>query len=163
MNASAHSDRPSLFERLALLTHRQLDRRLSRFGVWLMRRTRGSLAGRFNVHALVLSVVGRRSGRSRSVVLQYFPDRDGFIVVATNDGGRTNPAWYLNLVASGEGYVEIAGRRMAVRATKLEGDVAATWWARILEVAPEYKRDTRAAGRSFPVVRLTPVGQAALP
>ena len=163
MNASAHSDRPSLFERLALLTHRQLDRRLSRFGVWLMRRTRGSLAGRFNVHALVLSVVGRRSGRSRSVVLQYFPDRDGFIVVATNDGGRTHPAWYLNLAASGEGYVEIAGRRTAVRATELRGDPAATWWARILDLSPEYERYTRAAGRSFPIVRLTPIAPVALP
>jgi deazaflavin-dependent oxidoreductase (nitroreductase family) len=113
----------------------QLDRRLSRFGVWIMRRTRGSLAGRFN----------------------------GFVVVATNDGGRTHPAWYLNLAASGEGYVEIAGRRTAVRATELRGDPAATWWARILDLSPEYERYTRAAGRSFPIVHLTPIAPVALP
>ncbi|HEU5205398.1 MAG TPA: nitroreductase family deazaflavin-dependent oxidoreductase [Candidatus Limnocylindrales bacterium] len=163
MKASARSDRLSLSERLGLLIHRQLDRRLSRFGVWVMRRTRGALAGRFKVHALVLTVVGRKSGRSRSVVLQYFPDRDGFIVVATNDGGRTNPAWYLNLVASGGGDVEVAGRRIAVRANEMPGGEAATWWARILDVAPEYERYTRAAGRPFPIVRLTPLAPVALP
>lgn len=163
MSASAQSDRLSVLERVTLLIHRQLDRRLSRFGVWVMRRTRGSLAGRFKVHALVLTVVGRKSGRSRSVVLQYFPDRDGFIVVAANDGGRTNPAWYLNLVGSGEGYVEIAGRRIAVRANEMQGYEAATWWSRILELAPDYERYTRAARRSFPIVRLTPVAPVALP
>jgi len=163
MNPSAQSNRLSLWERVVLLIHRQLDRRLSRFGVWVMRRTRGALAGRFKVHALVLTVVGRKSGRSRSVVLQYFPDRDGFVVVATNDGGRTHPAWYLNLAASGEGNVEIAGRRIAVRATEMPADEAATWWARILDVSPEYERYTRAAGRSFPIVRLTPLAPVALP
>ena len=163
MSTPAQSGRLSVPERVVLLIHRQLDRRLSRFGVWIMRRTRGSLAGRFKVHALVLTVVGRKSGRSRSVVLQYFPDRDGFVVVATNDGGRTHPAWYLNLAASGEGHVEIAGRRMAVRATELPRDVAATWWERILDVSPEYEQYTRAAGRSFPIVRLTPIAPVALP
>ena len=163
MSASAQSDGLSPSERVVLLIHRQLDRRLSRFGVWVMRRTRGSLAGRFKVHALVLTVVGRKSGRPRSVVLQYFPDQDGFVVVATNDGGRTHPAWYLNLVASGEGEVEIAGRRVTIRATELPGDEAATWWARIVEVSPEYERYTRAAGRTFPIVRLTPVAPVALP
>jgi deazaflavin-dependent oxidoreductase (nitroreductase family) len=135
MSTSAQSDQLSFLERVALLMHRQLDRRLSRFGVWIMRRTNGSLAGRFN----------------------------GFVVVATNDGGRTHPAWYLNLAASGEGYVEIAGRRTAVRATELRGDPAATWWARILDLSPEYERYTRAAGRSFPIVRLTPIAPVALP
>ena len=51
--------RPGLGERLALLIHRQLDRRLSPFGVWLMRRTRGSITARYKVHALVLTTTGR--------------------------------------------------------------------------------------------------------
>jgi deazaflavin-dependent oxidoreductase (nitroreductase family) len=157
MNVSVHPGRLSFRERLSLLIHRQLDRRLSPFGVWLMRRTRGSLAARYKVHALVLTTVGRRTGRSRDVVLQFFPDGDSFVVVATNDGGRAHPAWYLNLMASGGGQVEIAGRRIGVVANELAGETAAGWWARILSLAPEYERYTRAAGRSFPVVRLTPV------
>jgi deazaflavin-dependent oxidoreductase (nitroreductase family) len=153
----------SLRERIALLIHRQLDRRLSPLGVWIMRRTRGSLADRYKVKALVLTTTGRRSGRPRDVVLQYFPDADAMVVVATNDGGATHPAWYLNLVADPAAHVEVDGRGMDVRATELAGQDARSWWQRILARSPEYERYTRAAGRTFPIVRLAPVagGQAA--
>lgn len=148
-------------ERVGLWLHRQADRRLSRFGVWLMRRTRGSLAARYRVHALVLTTTGRRSGKARSVVLQYFPDGEDCIVVATNDGGASHPAWYHNLAAGGPAQVEIEGRRHAVVATELEGDDAAAWWRRILELSPEYERYARATTRHFPVIRLAPVPDAA--
>jgi hypothetical protein len=52
--------------------------------------------------------------------------------------------------------VEVEGRRIAVRATRLEADEAAAWWRRILEAAPDYERYRRATDRSFPVFRLTP-------
>jgi deazaflavin-dependent oxidoreductase (nitroreductase family) len=143
-------------ERLALLIHRQLDRRMSRFGVWLMRRTRGSITARYKVHALVLTTTGRKSGRRRSVVLQYFPDGDAMVVVATNDGGSSHPAWYLNLVTSGSAEVEVDGRRVNVSATELAGPDALRWWRRILGVAPDYERYMRAARRAFPIMRLAP-------
>jgi deazaflavin-dependent oxidoreductase (nitroreductase family) len=143
-------------DRASLLIHRQLDRRLSRFGVWLMRRTQGSLADRYGVHALVLTTVGRKSGRPRSVVLQYFPDGDAFVVVATNDGGATDPAWYLNLMAAGGGQVEVKGRRAPVTAVRLADQEAAAWWRRIVELRPEYERYAMATDRAFPVVRLVP-------
>ena len=143
-------------ERISLLIHRQLDRRLSRFGVWLMRRTRGSLADRYGVHALVLTTVGRKTGHPRNVVLQYFPDGEAFVVVGTNDGGASDPAWYLNLVASGRAEVEVKGRRTTVAVARLEPDEAAAWWRRIVELRPEYERYARATERPFPVVRLVP-------
>lgn len=148
---------PSRRERIALLIHRQLDRRLSRFGVWIMRRTKGSITARYKVTALVLTTTGRKSGHPRSVVLQYFPDGDAMIVVATNDGGATHPAWYLNLAASGSAAAEVDGRRMNVSASELSGEDASTWWKRILARAPDYERYTRAAGRAFPIVRLVPL------
>ncbi len=145
-------------ERIGLLLHRQADRRLSRLGVWLMRRTRGSLAKRYGVHALVLSTVGRKTGRPRNVVLQYFPDGDAFVVVATNDGAATDPAWYLNLLAGGPAEVEVAGRRTPVAPEWLGPEDAAVWWARILKISPDYERYARATDRQFPVVRLVPAG-----
>ncbi len=156
MNAGTTPHRLSGRERIALLVHRQVDRRLSRLGVWLMLRTRGSLAKRYGVHALVLSTVGRKTGRQRDVVLQYFPDGDAFVVVATNDGGATDPAWYLNLMARRRAEVHIAGQRTSVVPERLEGEEAAGWWARILELSPDYERYARATDRAFPVVRLVP-------
>lgn len=148
--------RTSLRERLGLLVHRQLDRRFSRLGVWIMRRTRGTLAARYKVHALILTTTGRRSGQARSVVLQYFVDQGSMVVVATNDGGASHPAWYLNLVANRSADVEVDGKHLGVSATELRGEEAARWWDRILALAPAYERYARAADRTFPILRLTP-------
>lgn len=83
--------------------------------------------------------------------------RQRHVVVATNDGGATHPAWYFNLAASGRADAEVDGRRMDVSATELSGEDAARWWEQILEHAPDYERYTRSAGRAFPMVRLAPV------
>jgi deazaflavin-dependent oxidoreductase (nitroreductase family) len=143
-------------ERLGLLVHRLLDKWLSPLGVWVMRRTRGRMADRFKVDAFVLTTVGRRSGRTRSVVLQFFPDGDSFIVAAANDGGARHPAWYLNLKASPVARVEVNGRRQDVRAQEMASDEATEWWARILERSPEYERYARATARTIPILRLVP-------
>lgn len=147
----------SLWDRIVLAVHRQLDRRLSQVGVWVMRRTKGRIANRYKVSALVLTTVGRKSGRARPVVLQYFPDGDAMIVAATNDGGSSHPAWYLNLAATPTAHVEVDGRPIAVTSSELSGDDAARWWQRIVEHAPEYARYTKVAGRTFAIVRLSPV------
>jgi len=143
-------------DRLVLFIHRELDHRLSPIGVWLMRRTKGSITARFRVDALVLTTTGRKSGRARNVVLQSFPDGEAMIVVATNDGGATHPAWYLNLVAGGPAQVEISGRRYDVSVSELTGEEAERWWARILERSPEYERYELLARRRFPIIRLRP-------
>lgn len=146
----------SLRERIVLFVHRGLDRWLSPLGVWVMRRTRGGVTKRFDVNALVLTTRGRRSGRERSVVLQFFPDGDAMILVAANDGGASHPGWYHNLVATPDASVEVGGRRIRVRAEELPTEAAARWWRRILEISPEYERYRRATARRFPVVRLAP-------
>jgi deazaflavin-dependent oxidoreductase (nitroreductase family) len=147
-------------EYLGLVLHRESDRRLSPLAVWVMRRTRGSLARLYHVEALVLTTTGRRSGQRRSVVLQSFADGDAFVVVGTNDGGERPPAWYLNLAAEPMAEIEARGTRTAVRATELPPDEAAEWWRRIVERSPDYERYARATGRSFPVMRLEPVHDA---
>jgi deazaflavin-dependent oxidoreductase (nitroreductase family) len=143
-------------ERIGLSLHRGLDRWLSPLGVWVMRLTRGAVAGPFKVDALVLTTRGRRSGRERSVVLQFLPDGDSMIVVAANDGGASHPGWYHNLTATPEARVEVRGRAIPVHADRLPTDEAATWWRRIVEASPDYERYERAARRTFPILRLVP-------
>jgi deazaflavin-dependent oxidoreductase (nitroreductase family) len=148
-------------ERVGLFLHRGLDKWLSPLGVWVMRRTKGSLAGRFRVDALVLTTVGRRSGRRRNVVLQFFPDGDAFIVTAVNGGDPKDPAWYLNLGSTPTAHVEVRGQTVDVRAEELPPDEATAWWGRILSRSPEYERYARATTRRIPVIRLVPVAPPA--
>jgi deazaflavin-dependent oxidoreductase (nitroreductase family) len=143
-------------ERLVLAIERGLDRWLSPVGVWVMRRTRGAIAGAWKVDALVLTTRGRRSGRQRTVVLRYFPDGDAMILAAANDGGRSHPGWYFNLCANPKARVEVRGRALPVRAEILPSGDAGDWWRRIVHIQPSYDRFARATNRTIPIVRLVP-------
>lgn len=120
------------------------------------RRTKGGVAKPFKVDALLLTTRGRRSGRDRTVVLQYFPDGDAMVVTAANDGGDAYPGWYFNLRSEPRARVEVNGRVLPVRAAELSAEEAAAWWPRIVERDPHYARYRRATSRPFPVLRLTP-------
>lgn len=157
------TQRLSRRERLALLLHRESDKRLTPLGVWVMRRTKGGIAhGRLmrligaprELHVLLLTTRGRRTGKERTVVLQYFPDGDAMVVAAANDGGSSHPGWYLNLRADADAQVEIGDRTMRVRAEELPPKVAADWWQRILRLDPSYARYQRATERTIPILRL---------
>jgi deazaflavin-dependent oxidoreductase (nitroreductase family) len=145
-------------ERVGLALHRGLDRWLSPFGVWVFRRTKGAIARPFHVDALLLTTRGRRSGRERTVVLQWFPDGADMILVAANDGGARHPAWYLNLTAEPAARVEVEGRSVAVRAEELSAEGANAWWPRIVARDRNYDRYARATTRRIPIVRLVPLG-----
>lgn len=145
-------------ERVGLFLHRGLDRRLSRLGAWVYRRTKGGITRLWKVDALLLTTRGRRSGRQRTVVLQFFPDGDAIVIAAANDGGASHPGWYFNLAANPAASVEVMGRTIAVRADELPPGEAADWWQRILRRAPSYERYARATSRSIPILRLVPVG-----
>lgn len=143
-------------ERIAVSIERFLDRWLSPIGVWIMRRTRGRIADRWKVEAMVLTTRGRRSGRARTVVLRYFADGEAMILAAANDGGRTHPGWYFNLVAQPTARVEVGGRVIAVRAEILPPDESLRWWAEIVRRQPSYELFERATMRAIPIVRLVP-------
>jgi deazaflavin-dependent oxidoreductase (nitroreductase family) len=120
------------------------------------RRTHGGITRPWKVDALLLTTRGRRSGRERTVVLQYFPDGDAMVVAAANDGGAAHPGWYFNLTADQAASVEVMGRKVAVRAEEMPADEAAEWWQRILRQDRTYERYARSTSRTIPILRLVP-------
>ncbi len=150
--------RPLSFrERVVLSIHRGLDKELSGFGVWMVRRSKGSIADRWKVKVLVLTTIGRRTGKRRSVVLQFWPDGDSMILAAANGGESSNPAWYSNLLADPIATAEVLGRVLRVRADTLPEDEGARWWRWIADHAQDYERYERATVRRIPIVRLVPL------
>ena len=143
-------------ERARLVVGGGLDKRLTPLAVWLYRRTKGGITRPWKVDALLLTTRGRRSGRQRTVVLQYFPDGEAMILAAVNDGGPSHPGWYFNLMADPAARVEVMGRLILVHADELPAEEAAAWWERILLRAPTCEKYTRATRRAIPIVRLVP-------
>jgi deazaflavin-dependent oxidoreductase (nitroreductase family) len=87
-----------------------LDSRSVAVAAWLYRRTGGRIVRPLRRRVLVLTTMGPRSGRPRTVVVQYFPDGDDFVVVGANSGMPTDPAWCRNLRVNPRARIEV-GRR----------------------------------------------------
>jgi deazaflavin-dependent oxidoreductase (nitroreductase family) len=46
---------------------------------------------------LLLTTIGRKSGRMHTVPLGFFDRHDGYVIVASNSGQPSHPAWFHNL------------------------------------------------------------------
>jgi deazaflavin-dependent oxidoreductase (nitroreductase family) len=103
---------------------------------------------------LILTTSGARTGRRREHPLAYTRDGGRYVVLASNGGQPTHPAWYHNLVADPLVTVEVDGERFAARARVARGEERARLFAAQVERLPafgEYQRRTR---RPIPVIIL---------
>lgn len=107
--------------------------------------------------ALVLTTVGRTSGAGRRTPVGWFPDGDGYLVVASAAGAPRHPDWYLNLAAHPDQVrVETGGRTVAVTAEELHGTERDDAWRRITSIAPRFAQYQEKTDRVLPVIRLKP-------
>lgn len=97
---------------------RRWTRAGNRIGVWMYRTLDGRLAsGSKDVHVLMVTTPGRRTGLPRSTCVRYLDGDDGFIVWGTGSGSPRDPDWFRNLRESGTADVQVRARRMRVRPT----------------------------------------------
>jgi deazaflavin-dependent oxidoreductase (nitroreductase family) len=158
---------PSLKEQIEIFLEREGNKRLGRVGAAVYRLTRGRFVEwlmRRKVDVLLLTTRGRRTGRKRTVILQFFPDGDDLVLVAVNSGQPTrHPDWYHNLKATPLARVDVLDRSFPARAEELPAEQAAAFWPRVLQVAPGYARWKRVADltdRTIPFMRLVALGPA---
>jgi len=100
---------------------------------------------------LFLHTTGRKSGQPRVNGLFYILDGRDFVVVGSNAGAATDPAWCLNLRDRPEAEVEIAGRRQPVRAREASAEESDRLWPRLVAANPEYAAYREKARRPIPV------------
>lgn len=80
---------------------------------WIVRATKGKRAlwppreGKWG--ALRLTIEGRRSGEPRSVIVGYYEDGPDLVTMAMNGWGPAEPAWWLNLQAHPDAFVDLGG------------------------------------------------------
>lgn len=154
-----------LKERIKTRIEHEVDTRSIRLAAALIRLTKGRIARLWRRRVLLLTTRGRKSGKERTVPLQFFPDGEDMIVVAANSGLPAPPGWYFNLTANPLARVEAGGRTLRVRAEELSAEEAAAFWPRVLQIAPDYAKYPRRTSRDIPLVRLVPIrsGEGASP
>lgn len=130
---------------------------------WVYVRSNGLVGSRIGgMPVLLLTTTGRKTGRSHTTALQYLPEGESYVVIASNAGEPRYPAWYLNVKARPEAVVQRGRRRMAVLAREVEGEERRRLWARALEVHPAYAVYQNRTTRCIPIVVLDPESRVSL-
>jgi deazaflavin-dependent oxidoreductase (nitroreductase family) len=107
---------------------------------------------------VMLTTTGARSGKPRTVPVLGLPTQDGLVVIASNFGQESHPAWYHNLRAHSEGEVTVNGTTRRCRAVEAEGERRARIWEQVLRVYPGWSQyERRAAHRRIAVFVLEDV------
>lgn len=105
---------------------------------------------------LFLHTIGRKSGQARANGLFYIVDGQDLIVVASNAGSESDPAWWLNLRDQPEAEVEIAGERRPIRGRLATAEETTRLWPRLVAANPDYDAYRASVQRQIPVVILEP-------
>ena len=109
------------------------------------------------VPTLVLTAIGRRTGRPRSSAMIYGTDGGRFVVVASNGGSPGHPAWYLNVTAQPRVELQVRSEQMpAVGRTVTDPDERTRLWQLMVDIWPNYDVYQQRTDRRIPLVVLTP-------
>src|SRR5438309_2987188 len=103
---------------------------------------------------LLLTTTGARSGQRRTTPMMYVRDGDRLIVIASNVGAPTHPAWYHNLVAHPQVTVEVGNETYNATATVLTGEERDRLYARQAELYPQFGEYQSKTTRKIPVIAL---------
>lgn len=128
-------------------------------GVWIHRTFRGRLdSGSKNVHVLMITTPGRRTGLPRSTMVRYLDHAGGYLVWGTGSGSRTEPDWFQNLRVARRAQVEIGTGARTVDARVLSGSERDRVWRDVvLAEVPDVVKYEAKSGRTIPVAHLTPL------
>ena len=126
--------------------------------VVLYRLTSGRFGGQVQgLQVLLLTTVGRKTGKKHTTPLGYFMDNGSYVITASNAGFDTNPAWFHNLRANPHVMIEVKDQRMEAEAKIAEPKNRSTLWERLISLAPGYANYTKKTSREIPMVVLHPI------
>lgn len=112
----------------------------------------GRIMGKFQGRPVMLvTMTGAKSGKTRTIPLMYVPYKEGVIVVGSQGGAPKSPVWVKNLEADPNVTVQFMGRRMSLRARKVDDAEKAAVWPVCVEHYHEYDDYQARTDRNIPV------------
>jgi deazaflavin-dependent oxidoreductase (nitroreductase family) len=110
---------------------------------------------------MLLTTTGAKTGLPRTLPLLYLDDGDNIILIASNYGKTSHPAWYRNLVANPKVEV-LAGKKSGTYSAAEITDAAERdrAWDLALDMYAGYgDYEGRAGDRTIPLVRLSRIAE----
>ena len=103
---------------------------------------------------LLLTTIDTRSRQPRTTPLAYHRCGDRYLVIASNGGAESNPAWFRNLEREPRVTVEVGVETFAATATILGASERDAAFATIVAEAPSAGTFQAKARRTIPVIAL---------
>jgi deazaflavin-dependent oxidoreductase (nitroreductase family) len=121
------------------------------------RANQGRVGGSFEgASLLLLHHTGAKSGEIRVNPLAYQRDDGRYVVFASKGGAPHNPAWYYNLKAHPNTTIEVGTDTVDVVASEAAGEECERLYRSQVELMPVFGEYQQQAGRTIPVIVLTP-------
>jgi F420H(2)-dependent quinone reductase len=108
----------------------------------------------WGLEIVLLTTVGRKSGRLRTVPLCSLRDGETFVVIASYGGLDRSPAWWLNLQQEPRATVRLGRHTHNVVAREATPGEHERLWAQVTARAPGYLDYQRRTTRRIPIVLL---------
>jgi len=126
--------------------------------VWLLRISKGKIGNSFlGVPVLLMTTVGRKSGIERTQPLYYLEDGGRVILVASNAGTESDPAWLLNMQAKPNVLVNINGLENRMSGHVATAEEKSELWPKLTAMFPKWQMMEDRSERSFKVAILKPI------
>jgi len=109
---------------------------------------------------LLLTVTGRKSGEQRTTPLVFLQDGEEMVVVGSLAGYDVHPAWYLNVSANPNCWVQKDREKMTCVARDATEAERTALWPKLDQVFPAWGYFQKQTDRPFAIVILKPTGKA---
>ena len=122
----------------------------------LYRATGGRIGGRFlGADNLLLTTIGRKTGKARTTPLIYGRDGGSLVIVASFGGQPQHPAWYKNLSENPKVTVQVRGDLRELVARTATPDERARLWPMMIGLYAGYADYQKKTSREIPIVILS--------
>jgi deazaflavin-dependent oxidoreductase (nitroreductase family) len=121
------------------------------------RRNQGRVGGPLSDTPIILiHQIGAKTRTERVTPLAYSSQADGrLVIVASNGGSPTHPAWYHNLRAHPTVEVEVGTETFTVLAEEVDGAARAELWTKLVASSPAVGEFQDKTARRIPLFTLT--------
>lgn len=118
----------------------------------------GKVGGHFEGKTLLLlHTLGAKSGQGRVTPTAYVRDGERFVIIASNSGAESHPAWYHNLISKSVATIEVGADQFNVYPSIAQEPERTHLYDKMVEMMPIFEKYRRETIREIPVILLTPV------
>lgn len=126
--------------------------------VALYRMSGGKLANEIaNLPILLITTVGRKSGKPHTNPVVYLKDGQNYLVAASVGGMDWHPGWYFNLTKTPQVQIRVGDKALDVEATITTGEERTRLFEKFKAASDNFVKYEKNTSRVIPVIRLTPI------